>query len=52
MNLLIELDPQKHVTLAPALIRFLEEYDQNEIDLEQHKHPSHNLRYDWNLELL
>jgi hypothetical protein len=37
------------VTLA--LIRFLNEYGKNEIDLGQYKQPSRSPRYDWNLVL-
>jgi hypothetical protein len=37
------------VTLA--LIRFLNEYEKNEIDLGQYKQPSRSPRYDWNLVL-
>lgn len=35
------------VTLA--LIRFLQDHDQGEVDLSQYKQPSRSPRYDWNL---
>jgi len=34
-----------------ALLRFLQEYDQGQIDLALYKQPSHSPRYDWNLVL-
>jgi hypothetical protein len=50
-NLSEELRIPASQLVTLALIRFLNEYDKNVIDLGQYKQPSRSPRYDWNLVL-